>query len=148
MYELPSPLPPKPRFTLRVCSACGLAYLPTGPAQRYCDTCGQVRRHEQNRQRAYEHAVKTGRIRLPGVGSGGAQTGQANHQWKGGASPQRLQAYRKSCCERCGSARFVVAHHRDRNRRNNTGSNCETLCRSCHASEHGLWRNLIQPGHT
>lgn len=44
----------------------------------------------------------------------------------------------KSACERCGSLKRLVVHHKDRNPFNNTDfSNLETLCRVCHVKEHG-----------
>lgn len=43
-------------------------------------------------------------------------------------------------CERCDKkGRVVVAvlvHHKDRNPRNNTDSNLESLCAACHEDEH------------
>ena len=46
-------------------------------------------------------------------------------------------------CVRCGSEEQLVVHHKDGNGRgasnpNNSLENLETLCRACHATEHGL----------
>lgn len=39
-------------------------------------------------------------------------------------------------CVRCGSTESIEVHHKDRNRKNNSPSNLEVLCRKCHRSEH------------
>ena len=41
-------------------------------------------------------------------------------------------------CERCGIAKPLVVHHRDRNHGNNDQSNLEILCPNCHYLEHGI----------
>lgn len=44
----------------------------------------------------------------------------------------------KKCCELCGTIDRLTIHHKDRNWRNNTPSNLQTLCNSCHTSLHHL----------
>lgn len=41
-------------------------------------------------------------------------------------------------CERCSitEVQYLCVHHRDRNRKNNTPGNLETLCLNCHSDEH------------
>lgn len=39
-------------------------------------------------------------------------------------------------CVRCSYDKFVVVHHKDRDRSNNTLDNLEVLCPNCHALEH------------
>lgn len=39
-------------------------------------------------------------------------------------------------CERCGSTRSVLVHHRDGDYTNNKIENLERLCKSCHEKEH------------
>ncbi|PYQ25620.1 MAG: hypothetical protein DMF56_26875 [Acidobacteria bacterium] len=54
-------------------------------------------------------------------------------RWTGGG----IQAYRrcrKPACERCGSTKNLMVHHRNHNRRDNVLTNLETVCRSCHCS--------------
>ena len=41
-------------------------------------------------------------------------------------------------CENCGSNVRLQVHHRDGNKDNNATHNLQTLCQSCHSSEH--WR--------
>jgi hypothetical protein len=39
-------------------------------------------------------------------------------------------------CERCPATEYLHAHHKDRDKANNTLDNGECLCRDCHAEEH------------
>lgn len=50
----------------------------------------------------------------------------------------RIKALRHypAICMRCGYDKFVVVHHKDRDRTNNELSNLEILCPNCHALEH------------
>ena len=43
---------------------------------------------------------------------------------------------RKAACESCGSTQRLCAHHIDRDWTNNNPLNIQTLCSSCHTSEH------------
>mgnify|MGYP000871709821 CR=1 FL=1 len=58
------------------------------------------------------------------------QSGKNNNNYKNGIS--MYQKRRKSRCERCGSTKNLMVHHKDHNRSNNEPSNLETLCWSCH----------------
>ena len=49
----------------------------------------------------------------------------------------RARKFRKSKCERCGSADRLHVHHKDDNYKNNDPANLETLCTYCHGKEHG-----------
>ncbi len=39
-------------------------------------------------------------------------------------------------CSRCGYDKYVIVHHKDRDRSNNSIENLEVLCPNCHALEH------------
>jgi 5-methylcytosine-specific restriction endonuclease McrA len=39
-------------------------------------------------------------------------------------------------CNRCGSKKYLLVHHKDRDRENNDDSNLEVLCKACHQKEH------------
>lgn len=69
----------------------------------------------------------------------------ANSQSKGGDSRTRwharAQEHRKSSCESCDSTLELHVHHCDENWRNNSPSNLQTLCKSCHRSWHITQRN-------
>jgi predicted nucleic acid-binding Zn ribbon protein len=106
-------------------------------SSKYCsDKC-------RNAARAYRHAVKTGRIKKPGVGSGGNQEGQNNHQYIDGLSNFRKTAFAHldKKCNRCGSTRYLCVHHKDHNHNNNRLNNLEIVCKSCHQKHHYYHRN-------
>lgn len=42
----------------------------------------------------------------------------------------------KHLCTRCGSAKNIIIHHVDRNKKNNSLENLITLCKACHVIEH------------
>lgn len=119
------------------CIRCGTTAIRTGRNQKYCEDCRKVRM----RERSYMHRVKTGSIKLPGVGSGGAQErGSKHHSWKTGIGSYTKA--KRASCERCGGTRNLCVHHKDRDRSNNAPDNLETLCRSCHAKEHRCGDNF------
>jgi hypothetical protein len=80
-----------------------------------------------------------------GVGSGGNQSGPKNPYFKGGYSVYK-QIYHKHkpqrYCEKCGSTKFLVIHHKDGDRKNVDMNNLIELCRHCHAIEHKLHENF------
>lgn len=92
----------------------------------------------RNAENAYRHAVKTGRIKKPGVGSGGAQLGTDNHMYKTGIGTYSEKAFEfyGRMCNRCSSTEYLVVHHNDEDRTNNDISNLEVLCKSCHQKYH------------
>lgn len=58
------------------------------------------------------------------------QAGENNNNYKNGIST--YTQHKKSKCQRCGSTKNLMVHHKDGNRKNNKPSNLETLCWSCH----------------
>ena len=59
------------------------------------------------------------------------------------AASYRSLAFRNKemMCERCGYNKYpsvLIVHHKDRNRENNSLSNLEVLCPTCHGEEHFL----------
>jgi hypothetical protein len=120
------------------CAECGAAFTRTGRRQRYClPQCqsAAILRIDPYRYNYAKH---------PGVGSGGTiKRGVENHCYKNGTGV--FHQYMKNACERCGGAKFLCAHHVDRNRMNNVPSNIETLCKSCHQIEHGVYVNFFRP---
>lgn len=69
---------------------------------------------------------------------GGIEEIQPDHYGKLEVSDYRVKALRNypAVCMRCGFDKFVVVHHKDRDRSNNDLSNLEILCPNCHAIEH------------
>lgn len=58
---------------------------------------------------------------------------------------RRARRFLKEKCERCPATESLCAHHKDRNWRNNTEENIETLCRVCHMEEHKKAGDLNTP---
>lgn len=135
----------------RTCQNCSGDYTPTSPAQKVCTDCKPLVRKLANRERQYQHAVKTGRIKQPGVGRGNGQgRGTENHNFKTGIgiyTRLALEAHGFNC-NRCGvNTRTLgpyqyAVHHKDRDRSNNDVENLEVLCKSCHQLEHDCTSNL------
>ena len=123
--NIPHNATPKRSF---VCETCGInfqrseAYISAVGTPR---TCGRIC---HNRRIAAETKA-SGRLR-----------GSGNPTWKGGI--QTYRRFKKDACERCGSTRFLLVHHKDENRYNNVASNLETLCKRCHQIHHGTALNL------
>ena len=49
---------------------------------------------------------------------------------------------KEASCNRCGTIEKLCVHHKDENRTNNSLENLETVCRRCHALEHGCISRL------
>jgi len=45
-------------------------------------------------------------------------------------------------CEECSSSKWLVVHHIDHNRKNNTFENFIVLCESCHSLVHRRIKNI------
>jgi hypothetical protein len=68
------------------------------------------------------------------------RVGPLSQSWKGGVSQEYvIKTCKKDKCERCGSTRYLRAHHIDRDRNINR---VETLCQSCHTYEHRVHDDL------
>lgn len=118
--------------------------------RRVCIKCGSEIPHTKyknakycsNRCRAaylaYKSSVKKGKIKKPGVGSGGNQWAENNHRYKTGIVSYKRNTfnYKPKVCERCGAKENILVHHKDENRLNNTLDNLEVLCKKCHQHHH------------
>lgn len=105
----------------------------------YCPTCRKKMKNirtDECRQR------KNPKVKL-GVGSGGNQEGENNHQWKGGK-----RTYSKICsgkyCEICSSTEDLCTHHKNFDHNDNRPGNLQKLCRSCHAKVHDFASHFLQ----
>lgn len=122
------------------CKICGITFeKDTRSYCYYCNDCRKIR----NREIALNHAYKTGRIKAPGVGSGGNQWRENNHQW---SNYKAEYSYRHLAdldyCKLCESKDNLCRHHIDKDRSNNTIENILVVCRKCHAIIHELENNL------
>ena len=130
-------------YKIIVCIGCRKNTLRTGRNQTRCHRCAVSWSKERGRKKSYEIAVRSGRIKQPGVGVGNGQGfGPNHHSWKTGSGGYRR--WTKSVCEKCGSQNFLCAHHKDRDRSNNVPENIETLCKSCHQKEHEVHLNFTK----
>ena len=105
-------------------------YRPSGSA-RYAATCKPCLTHRRKTEGLRAHPTRLTqeeRNRRIRVGLG--------------VNVEAHRKHLKDICERCGFTPQhrcqMDVHHRDRNRKNNTESNCETLCANCHRMEHQL----------
>jgi hypothetical protein len=116
----------------KVCIKCG-KIITEKNRQKYCsDKC-------RNAFNAYKWCLKVDRFEKPGVGSGGNQLAENNHQFTGKSGVGGCKKAKKllpNICNRCGTTEYLVAHHIDENRTNNDISNFEILCKKCHQIHH------------
>lgn len=76
--------------------------------------------------------------------------GNASSSWRGGSrhyySNIAKSVYRKSysnlICANCGTTREIVIHHINENRKDNSISNLQALCRACHCRHHNPARKI------
>ena len=66
-------------------------------------------------------------------GNMGPRNGRYRH---GKATTIYRAMVRKTNCLRCGATEDLCVHHKDEDHYNNTPSNLEVLCMSCHSKEH------------
>lgn len=117
-----------------VCIKCGNVIPQTKyKSAKYCsDRC-------RNAYNSLKSRIKQGLILKPGVGSGGNQEGENNHQWtgkSGSAGCKRAMKKLPKICNRCGSLEDLLAHHIDEDITNNSLDNFEILCKKCHQLHH------------
>lgn len=94
--------------------------------------CSEVCRSGAN---SYNSAVRKGRIKSPGVGSG---YGEGCGYYVNGISLYQKTAFENlpHRCNRCGKESTLLVHHINHDRTNNDISNLEILCKKCHQQHH------------
>mgnify|MGYP001561026754 CR=1 FL=1 len=105
----------------------------------YCDKCFWIPPSHMNKSKSglyfccREHKDVASRL-------GGIEAIQPDHYGKSDANDYRTKALRHypAICMRCEFDKFVVVHHKDRDRTNNELENLEVLCPNCHALEHWI----------
>lgn len=112
----------------RNCTLCGIEFIPTGNRQLYCVECSKEIDRKNCREYRARTYVKKGREHLKGKNANGHKSGLGLYM--------ELAKMPNAQCERCGSTKFLLVHHKDRNRDNNNINNLEVLCKSCHQAEH------------
>jgi hypothetical protein len=75
------------------------------------------------------------RMNLPAKSRG--RPGAANGRFRDGTQSTAYRAMvEKTHCNRCGTTKALVIHHKDGVHMNNTPDNLEVLCSPCHSSHH------------
>lgn len=127
-----------------VCTDCGQAFVYNGRGG--IKRCLECRKLDQ-RKRTQSYCIKTGKVKNPGVGSGGAQFGEQNHQWllpeqrkPSTGPPYRNMAIKHfgKYCYVCGVQDGVHIHHIDGDRRNRDFNNLIPLCLKHHWACHRI----------
>ena len=124
----------KPNVTQldKICKRCDNSYTPDSNRQLYCKECQRAIGNEECKKRHRLTYIKKGYAHLVLQNANRFSTGIGIYQKLKKMSVNELK------CERCGSIRYLLVHHRDRNRKNNKLKNLELLCKSCHQKEHLL----------
>lgn len=132
----------------KICKECDVPFLGTGPTAKFCEPCAEIKRKEAELRGSYNHKLRKGLIKNPGVGKGGNQgSGSEHHSFKNGLgcnfqSQRRRIKEERRYCERCSKDLLEATryewciHHKDHDRSNNVDSNFELLCKKCHQVEH------------
>lgn len=142
------------KFKPKICKHCGIEYMPTGSSSKFCSKQHQYQYQVDNGiQKEYRDRANAKLGRKVGIGSGGLTgKGPKNHMYKSG-----LWAFKNYArelknlgvpCNRCGvdlrttGKAGYVGHHVDHDQTNNSLTNLELLCRTCHALHHDHPKNL------
>ena len=139
----------------KICKICGCEFVASGPAGRYCNSCGTEERKRKAREQSAKYKIKNGLVQKPGVGSGNNQKlGDEHPSYKHGwYVADRLRVEVKNSrryCERCTtdllnvSRWHWVVHHKDHDHYNNVIDNLELLCKRCHQLEHECHKAFTQ----
>lgn len=113
---------------LRECNRCGNNYIVKSYRQKYCEYCQILLDRERCNAHYHKTKVLIGRKHLVGENANGYKNGIALYP--------ELAKTPGIKCNRCGSKAFLLVHHKDRNRENNSPENLEVLCKACHQFEH------------
>lgn len=130
-------------FANRACKICGAQYAPTGPSAKYCIPCGTKRKKALAVKFSLDWQCARNPNKQRGVGSGGAQWGQANHRWKPldqHKSTKYRGNYRTRCarywdmtvCAACLKSARTQVHHINGDPDDVSPNNLIPLCVGCH----------------
>jgi hypothetical protein len=114
------------------CQECDKVMIKKHGLQKYHPSCRRI----VDARLKIESAIRTGKTKNPGVGTGNRMFGEDHPRWNGGTRGWQQRHFRGTKCERCGSGGDMHLHHRDRDVSNWKNGNLETLCVPCHKEEH------------
>jgi len=121
-----------------VCIKCSNVIINKRKGLKFCSSkC-------RNAYNAYQWCLRKSKFKKPGVGSGGNQQGENNHQYKTGIGTYSKKGFANlpNVCNRCQSLEKLLVHHIDEDRSNNELYNLEILCKRCHQKHHETRDNL------
>ena len=143
-------------FKDKNCVICNNVYTPTGRCSKYCPDCKDEQWRIVQNKAKHRCDVRKGKIKNPGVGSGGAQPkGKESPYYKTGigcdfsAIRAKIKQERRYC-EHCGKDLIDAthyqwcSHHIDHDRINNDESNVALLCKRCHQIEHECHKAFVK----
>lgn len=109
------------------CVICKKSFRPTSPRNKLCsDECRDAYYKNKGLNKRYRNGVY--------IPSGYNQKGENNNNWKYGCQYRGLLEVKE--CDYCKSAKNLLIHHKDENRKNNNVSNLIVLCKKCHQNLH------------
>lgn len=111
-----------------ICKDCATEVMPTSYRQILCRDCARLRGMARCTAR-YERTKQL---------KGYDQAGEKNNAWKNGSGWYKTVVNEVKHCERCKSRKYLLVHHKDYDRSNNSRGNLEVLCRRCHQEDHGI----------
>lgn len=114
----------------RTCVQCNKEFQPVSNRQKTCSKeCQDERERSEALRRYYERKDGSFKSQVENTGVGLYRSALSNI----------------TSCMRCGSTKFLVTHHKDGNRKNNSLDNLEKICKRCHQLEHNCKSNLPSP---
>ena len=131
----------KAKYCSKACHAAGTIVKPRSEITRPCDSCSKEYRITKSQIGTSRCCSRACLAAVQSAERSGKNTGPQNPSWKTGIQTYRQQ--KKMACERCSSTKYLVVHHIDEDRSNNTESNLETLCKKCHQTHHDCIESLI-----
>jgi hypothetical protein len=110
--------------TQKSCKVCKELFLPNSAKQTICsDECRKVYYSSKGSNKTYVNGVY--------IHTGYNQKGKNNNNYRHGITTKENNYQNKvgKRCERCGSKRNLLVHHKDEDRTNYSEDNLETLSR-------------------
>lgn len=122
---------------IEICRICNKEFQ-CNSSRKYCsDIC----RNKANVLITQKVQKKKNPNKLIGIGSGNHPNNKGKNSKSYKTGSRSYQQYKKEKCEICGSVKFLLVHHKDKNRNNNELYNLQTLCKKCHQKIHRLKRD-------